>query len=341
MIEEIYITEPVKELISMESLSFAFQGVESGGSLIGAKADGRLFITYAVKSGPKARQSAGGLVTDAEYQNDMMERILNAHSSEALQYCGDYHCHPGYGSQLSSIDLNTCYKILADPSYERLGGEFIALLTTVDKFNRVGFHPYVARKVGRELDAVRIDKVRLHTIPADDEMLVALIGESAKPIEERNIPEAKPIHKTGYKEEIQAPEWLIREEQEIQQRYGLKGVIRYYDAEGTPCLEYHVASPFTSTIIMVFPPEYPQNPPSIMYKFDGRLTDFIPKRLVGWNSFWRLANIFDELVSEFQLHSQTSCRKNRMLRAEPSKPKRRLRDILFRRGKRQRVDVRI
>ena len=86
---------------------------ETGGVLLGGRANGDFVVSTVVGAGPAARHSRSTFEPDQDWQSDAIARLWNDHGG-GLEYLGDWHSHPGGLPRPSGRDRDVLELIAAD-----------------------------------------------------------------------------------------------------------------------------------------------------------------------------------------------------------------------------------
>lgn len=118
-IREVHYTKQALEMFQSEIEMF--EGLETGGVLLGHIEDDVLIIDKASNGGPNAVHEEFYFRADPNYV-DMFIDMKIANSDGKLRYLGEWHTHPQINPTPSDLDLNSLYEI-AESS-----GDFCVLL---------------------------------------------------------------------------------------------------------------------------------------------------------------------------------------------------------------------
>ncbi|MGM0578208.1 MAG: hypothetical protein ACQEXJ_20965 [Myxococcota bacterium] len=291
------LTETAARVIREAALRGARQGVEFGGSLLAWEGDRETLVAFAVPTGAGADQAFGHLVTDAEFQNEVLETV--GASLPELTYVGDWHVHPTGMDHLSGTDLRTAAAILDDPAHGR--EELILLLGAPMAHGEPvirGFHAWMD-DAGLEVADVPPRLVR----PDGEEVLERLgkaLPDLATLLEASDAVAPAPVsHPAGAR---------IREEvEELRALPGTSAQLRAADG----LLGARITRG-RREVVVVFPPEYPAGAPWVLRgSTDGRSVRPVPLAY-GWSSLHRLTDVVGPALAR---HAPARPRPRRGLRA--------------------------
>jgi integrative and conjugative element protein (TIGR02256 family) len=85
---------------------------ETGGMLLGYRADDDAVVVAVVGPGPGAQRTASTFLPDASWQQDRLAEVYAA-SGRTTGYLGDWHTHPGGRPALSPRDRRTLRRTVA------------------------------------------------------------------------------------------------------------------------------------------------------------------------------------------------------------------------------------
>jgi integrative and conjugative element protein (TIGR02256 family) len=96
----------------MEAEADRYFPLETGGVLVGYRAQAVQVITNMIGPGPRAVRTTTSFEGDHEYQCEELERIYRR-SGAVTMYLGDWHTHPSGIPQPSALDKETLRHIAA------------------------------------------------------------------------------------------------------------------------------------------------------------------------------------------------------------------------------------
>lgn len=108
---------PAKLLAQIRAEAMSFAPDETGGMLIGYRADQHatsdVAVTGLIGAGPAAERARHRFVPDGPWQYEQLLRVYES-SGRISVYLGDWHSHPRGSSRLSPTDLATYRRVAAD-----------------------------------------------------------------------------------------------------------------------------------------------------------------------------------------------------------------------------------
>lgn len=264
---------------------------ELGGSLLAHEQDGSVLIAYALPTGPKADRGTGHILTDAEFQNAAIQRVLR--HQPRLRWVGDWHIHPGHLPELSSVDRRTARAILLDDGAQR--EHLVLLLGTASPRGAPMVVGFVARLTRH--GTVSIAKAPITRVAGDGKDVLARLGRPLPPLAALlDGAPAEDVEITlhdGDRFEDVATIRLIEDD--------LAEIRRALDAEATLWRDDDLLTAVirrgASEAFVVFPPEYPLGAPQVFAAAsDGDALAPIALPF-GWSTLHRLADPVAEALA--------------------------------------------
>lgn len=240
------------------------EALELGGSLLAYEGGEHPIILFAVSTGPNAKREPTRIQTDAAHQNRILTHLSEAYSKVA--YVGDWHVHPMWMPELSSLDLETAGAILRTEARHR--SELILLLGTARGSEPPVVLGFVARRGwGRR---VLVESVEIERILDNGPEVTAVLGK---------------------RPDVTETDALLHEVARVRSTLGVEGQL--WVADGFRAAIFN-RGPQRATVL--FPSEYPQGAPLV---FAGSLEQkpVVPIDLLrGWSSLHDLAEPVEQAL---------------------------------------------
>lgn len=185
----ILVTQQVHDTVMAATERGRSVGIEFGGSLLAVETDDSLLLAYALPTGEQAAQEYARLVTDAEFQNQTLQRVQER--LPQLRYVGDWHVHPMWLPMLSATDCRTAGLMLEEelPHLARL----VLLLGTARDGEPPVLCGFVVRR-GEVVHSPLVACIELTVVANDSAEVQQLLGSALPPLTElmqERIPEMR------------------------------------------------------------------------------------------------------------------------------------------------------
>lgn len=271
--------------------------LETGGVLLGKKIkNGSIVIIKATDAGPKAEHYAAEFSPDIGYA----QKILNeCRKDYDIYWIGTWHKHPNHLNRPSGGDIKQMEQFIDDKDTL---DEFIALIIT-KRFRSINTNMFYMDKSKRfyQIDFEIIDEKssllkELEKIPTREEDIKQIHesrGYIKKPFPKKQLP---PFISALWNKTDEGKIRLRNEVNEIQKLPFVNKVETYEGEtyEGDEFLTIKINFLNYPYIMFICPPEYPLNPPTIVYSDEYK--EFESCYVQGWNSLSRLADILEKIV---------------------------------------------
>lgn len=152
------ITDVALSAIAREALR-SFDGLETGGILLGDDATDGIVVRHAGGPGPNATRGERTFMRDLDHARRLAD---SAWSEDRSQWIGEWHTHPTGGLSPSEVDLHSYMRHLHDPELEF--DKFIAIIAGFDSSARMVVATWLVER--DRISAVVPE--RLPTAPAVD-----------------------------------------------------------------------------------------------------------------------------------------------------------------------------
>lgn len=264
---------------------------ELGGSLLAHEQDGSVLVAYALPTGPKADRGTGHVLTDADFQNETMGRVLRQHPE--LEYAGDWHVHTFWLPELSSVDRRTARAILLDDGARR--DHLVLLLATARTGGQAVVLGFIARLTRQ--GTVSIAKVPISRVAGDAKEVVARLGRPLPPLADllggtSRGGLAVTAHGGDVFEDAVTLRLIEDDLAEIRDTLGAEATLWKDEDLLTAVIRRDAREAF-----VVFPPEYPLGAPQVFGGAEGGgAVEPIALRF-GWSTLHRLADPVAEALA--------------------------------------------
>lgn len=298
-----FITKTALELIEEEAIKNKSREIECGGSLIGFSIGNISIILYALHTGLNAIQNPNFLATDDTYQCVVFKDICRKYPNTRflLHYLGDHHLHPFYMPTMSSLDKNTCKKILLDPMHSDL--EKLSIIIATFNGNTIEHCPFFIRREG--VDDFSFSKPELIVISERDSIINALLRKEY--VYQADLPTLKKeaklnesqclinaFYKIQFYESEAGGKRINQEIDNIKETFDIEDVVCKQTENKNLFCEFEIEG---IKLFAVFPKEFPLNAPTILFSKDKKeMQEFNSSR--NWNSLCGVADLVEELLQK-------------------------------------------
>lgn len=273
--EKVFILQSANREIINECIGW--DGVETGTVLVGCQVPNGYLITKALPPGPGAKRSGASFSPDVNHvQKDLHSYRIQYPGEDFL---GIQHQHPGWLAMPSSGDWHQVMEILKDRDY-KINGRFLSVIS-IRQNSKIRIFPY---QITDQEQTFRL--LPLHILPDADPQVAALRRQSLF-LTPKKVAQASPVsfwddHRFQWH---RTPAGRARLEKEIQ---GIQGVIKpqiIQTADGTLIMQ-------AKRLIVIFPAEYPLNPPRFFKQGKKELIEIKESPLLYfWNSSLLLTDV--------------------------------------------------
>lgn len=296
----LFMAAPALDDMVREFSRFLHQGLECGGHLLGKFIEGGAVILYSTPTGPNAQQSRTGLTTDVGFQRACFLAAGKACPEMDIQNLGNPHLHPFPMPVLSGTDHAAIRDILFDPEAKDLPFLCVLLMHVTGR-GALGLKSFVAMR-GRQGRGVAVQEVPLEVLPLEHPLVRHVLkGKPYVPMAHilaSMHPQIEAMGKSwvpdGFSRMLRATRERIRQEEEELAEAGWTTLQRESDGE----LQVLHGSLREYQCSFLFPPEYPLNGPTFIYRESDR-ADFREFRYrFPWNSLSSPKDIVDLFLEE-------------------------------------------
>jgi len=312
MTERLYICQSALEVVSKECWKYKQQEKECTGSLAGTGFPLSWIITYAAPAGPNVVSSFGGVTSDAGYQNRFLAEIRTVHP--LCQYQGDYHLHPMYLPALSQQDQRTCHQMLLDQYNRHLEAIPVVLVTYGQKEE---YHASAVR-LTPDLQSVRVKEIEFQVVPDDDFLVRSTLGleegdklvTSAEIVARLADAEGEAGKRSG---PFIEPPFFHTESGMTRLQYELESLRERFDAQ-PECSQIDqetvaIQMKIIKDILILLPPEFPLNPPSLFYAASKRKFRQVSGLAPNWNSLCTCADVLENALKSINRNEKKNARR--------------------------------
>lgn len=305
----IRVAESAIETIKDECARHRGLGVECGGSLVGFLLNGIFHIIYAFRTGDEAKKAWGGVTTDEQYQNGLLQVIRDLYPDSDFSWLADYHLHPMYYPHLSRTDIGQIRSILTDKDY---GLDELPIILVTCRDDELVFCPFIV-SLGSEGKVV-VEDAELETIPIDSPIITEALGGAYIPIDEieasliGNLVTSDVSRGGVTQRDSSTNSFYDTKEGKARAREEAKEIVKLIGhAPKQEFLEEHGVLRFQFSyedyrFDVLLPPEYPLNPASI---FARRAGDDEPAEL-GCRHCWNSLSTTVDIIKPFLANNTTT-----------------------------------
>jgi len=287
--KKVFIIESVYQDIIRECLQW--KDVETGTILIGTQILEGYLVIKAFSPGPQAKRLPGSFSPQIEYVQKELDMYRIKHPGE--DFLGIHHQHPGQLTRPSHGDLQQAKTILSDPAY-KINGKLLSLIS-IRHNGRVQIHAYHISGDDPEFRPLGMK------VLSDNDPMIAIFRSQSLFLRQSPATLKK----------LAGPFW---EDPEFQWHLTIYGKKRLEEDIQGINREMGIQPKVIKTesgaliiklkrLVMLFPREYPLNPPKFFIQGkEGRLKEIEGKKFLKWNSTSTLGDIIQPYRS--YIHSK-------------------------------------